>query len=234
MNYKKILTIISAIIFINVLLAKPVYACEPIIQLVILYGFSLYFFFLVIPLKCAAFAYYEKKITKKFAVISMLLANIFSTMMGLVFIIPFSGPEVFFPFLLVIILVAYFPSKRLVKHFNLKTKPILVSVLISFLIIVNLILLQLAQSFMSDNAFLYWILKFLYIILALSISTGLTILWEEWIISLLAKKYSGLENESFMETVTKANLTALFIIALVSAGIMLPKRLSSPNFLIGL
>jgi hypothetical protein len=91
-----------------------------------------------------------------------------------------------------------------------------------------------AQSAIGSRAPLhtYWVLKFLYIYSAIIISFALTTLWEEWVISGLSKISSG--KDSFLKSVAFANLITLLAVMLYAAGMMLPIRLKSGNFLVQL
>jgi len=92
------------------------------------------------------------------------------------------------------------------------------------------ILFGVAIKYQSENLILYWILKFLYVYLALIISIGLTVLWEEWVVFKLAKRSkSGVQN--FYSAVLKANLVTLLVFMGAAAILMLPKRFASPDFL---
>ena len=67
---------------------------------------------------------------------------------------------------------------------------------------------------------------------ALIVSIVLTAFWEEWVVWKLSR--SPVEFTGFIQPVIRANLVVLLCVMLFAAGIALPQRLKSPNFLVKL
>jgi hypothetical protein len=217
----------------GLLAARPAEACTPIVELALIFGgYNIMFFFIVIPLKCLFFPYFEKRLPRGKLIVLMLAGNFFSTAMGFIMFIPFTTPLMFPAFLPVFFLMAYFPARRLVSRFKWKfIRPFFLAVIITLAIIITVILFLVAKEFISGGyTGTYWIFKFLYIITGLSISTLLTIVWEETIIARLARKSLG--ETYFLGSVSKANLASLFLIALFFAALTIPERLSTGGFLL--
>jgi len=214
-----------------ILLPGTVFACEPLIPLTILFGVPVYSLFGIIILKALIFGWLEKSITFYKAVLFMVIANIFSSIVGLCLTLACAAPFLIIGILPIVFLISITPSKRFIK-FNpwgiLKTwKPKLLALLITCLYFLTFILFGFSQSLIENSLTLYWLVKFCYIFIALIISIGLTTLWEEWVVSRLSQKDS-----SFLINVLKVNLIAFLIIMAILAANALPERLRSKNFLI--
>jgi hypothetical protein len=220
--------------------ARPVLGCEPVIPVMhvftgsILAKESLVVLSGAVAIKTVIFAIYEKSIAWYKAVLFMIIANCFSAVVGFslsIAVAPYMLP-IILPFLL---FVCWIPSKRIIalnpgghfsgwNHYGL-------TVLVMILVYASWYLFGAAQSAIGSRAPLhtYWVLKFLYLYSAIIISFALTTLWEEWVVSGLSKNRSG--HTSFLKSVAFANLITLLVVMLYAAGMMLPIRLKSGNFL---
>ncbi|MGD8524458.1 MAG: hypothetical protein PVF56_25160 [Desulfobacterales bacterium] len=223
--------------------ARPALGCEPVIPVMhvftgsILAKESLVVLLGAVAIKTVIFAIYEKSIAWYKAVLFMIVANCFSSVVGFslsIAVAPYMLP-IILPFLL---FVCWIPSKRIIalnpgghfsgwNHYGL-------AVLVMISVYASWYLFGAAQSAIGSRAPLhtYWVLKFLYIYSAIIISFALTTLWEEWVISGLSKISSG--KDSFLKSVAFANLITLLAVMLYAAGMMLPIRLKSGNFLVQL
>jgi hypothetical protein len=222
---------------------RPVLGCEPVIPVMhvftgsILGKESLVVLLGAVAIKTIIFAIYEKSISWYKAVLFMLIANCFSTVVGFSLSLSFAPPflAIIIPFLL---FVCWIPSKRIIalnpggyfsgwNHYGL-------AVGVMILVFASWQLFTAAQSAIGSRAPLhtYWVLKFLYIYSAIIISFALTTFWEEWVVSGLSKNKS--KNASFLKSVAFANLITLLAVMLYAAAMMLPIRLKSGNFLVQL
>lgn len=219
-----------------ILSIKNAEACTPIAELVILYGGLTYYlaFLTVIPLKCLLFTYYEKDLSLYQKISYMFLGNIFSTVMAIVMFLPaFSSPAIMIFYIPLIIIMSQLPSKRLVELLNLKKS---YATLFNFLIFISItttmLFLGLAKnSIYNSNIGQYWTYKIIYVTISISISTLLTILWEDFAISKLYK-FSSKTDKTFIINVATANIYSLFILSLIAALRVLPERLSTSGFLL--
>ena len=231
------------LVFILLGFARPTLGCEPVIPVMhvftgsILAKESLFVLLGAVAIKTAIFAIYEKSIAWYKAVLFMIIANCFSTVVGFslsIAVAPYMLP-IILPFLL---FVCWIPSKRIIAlnpggHFSGWTHYGL-AVGVMILVFASWQLFTAAQSAIGSRAPLhtYWALKFLYLYSAIIISFALTTLWEEWVVSGLSKITSG--NSSFLKSVAFANLITLLAVMLYAATMMLPIRLKSGNFLVQL
>ncbi len=83
-------------------------------------------------------------------------------------------------------------------------------------------------AILTNRLALYWAIKLAAVYLALIASITLTTIWEEWAIWRLASRPA---NTAFFVPVLRSNLYVLLLVMAVAAGLMLPKRLKSPDFL---
>lgn len=228
-----LILVIFVLLFIFI---KPASACTPIAELVILYGGLTYYlaFLTVIPLKCLLFAYYEKDLNLYQKIVYMFFGNIFSTIMaGVMFLPAFSSPAIMIFYIPLIIVMSHLPSKRLAELLNLKKS---YATLFNFLIFISITMTMLflglsKNSIYNSNVGQYWTYKIIYVTISISISTFLTILWEDYAISKLYK-ISSKTDRSFIMNVATANIYSLFILSLIGALRVLPERFSTSGFLL--
>lgn len=216
-------------------------ACEPVIPMLELYAgtwlaaSSLVILVGVVTVKAVAFALFEKRISFTEAFFSMLLANVFSSIIGLVLAGAASDPTSFMVTLPIIYLLSVVPARRLIKYgpwgYFRRWNPWLLALVVLFLYFISFVLFGISQSILDglDSPLSYWAFKFLYIYVGLIISFGLTSIWEEWVIARVAGKKGA--DQSFLLPVFKANCIAFLLIMAYPAIKMFPERLQSGNFL---
>ena len=225
--------------FVLCFLAVPhvAFACEPIIPLTILFGAPVYSLFGIVILKAVGFACIEKRSIPVFkSALFVVAANLFSSLIGILLTISAAAPTSFFFVLPFVYGVSITPAKRLVQlnrggKFTGRS-PYALAAVIAGLYFLTFVLFgisqtQLDSSLTGGSLTCYWSLKFLYVVIALTISICLTTLWEEWVIVKLSRSKSN-----FILSVLKVNLVSFLLIMGILAAIALPKRFHSDNFLI--
>ncbi|HQU83100.1 MAG TPA: hypothetical protein PKY59_08255 [Pyrinomonadaceae bacterium] len=211
-------------------------ACEPAVPLgqVALFpgaiAKSLYLLIATVVLKSVAFAFLEKSLIWWKAVLFIFIANIATTIIGFASMIP-SSMFACLPLLLISYFVAYIPAKGLSAQYFLKEKQKAAT---------NLIAIFLAlMSFGSALAFIvakgapeigtpYWTAKIVCIFLGLIFGIMITIFYEEWFVSKLAKRKDS--ETPFLTSVTRANLIALLFMMIVTALIMVPEKIQNQDY----
>jgi hypothetical protein len=182
--------------------------------------------------KCGIFAYCEPAISKGRALWVMGLANIVTTFVGFFVIFALSIPILLF-LLPLLYGLTYYPMQRIAPRMPRPwLGPNLLSLLALLLFLASYILFFLAQAQLASDGSLalYWGLKLAYLYPALVASLGLTILWEEWLVSRWAPSVEG--QPSFYGSVLRANLVMLLLILGLAAVAALPRRLATPGFLL--
>lgn len=231
------------------LLAMPAGACEPVLPLAVLYAgefslavmmYSVPFLFVVVGVKCVAFLWFSRQLLPWYkAILSMVAANIVSTLIGFVAAIPFLIPDLLLVGIPIVFFVSLYPARRYSSLISSKIKipmqAVTVAVIATLLFLGSVVLFILATGMLHQSSQTslgwYWLYKIVYVFIALLLSIGLTTYIEEGTISSLVKQPSE-EPAPYLAPVIKANLIALLLITLVGALKVLPERLASPNFLI--
>jgi hypothetical protein len=218
-------------------------ACEPIVPFFqVVAGpaaltHSLVVLVWAVLLKSLAFARWQKKITPLRAFMFMFIGNLLTTVIGFVAgaMIGSGGGALWILGVPIVFGLCYVPSKRLVaaapypvfagKH------PAAVAIFMTGGLLVSCVLFGFAQFdlMMGSSIPAYWVGKVVAVYLALIVSLALTAFWEEWVVWRLSR--SPANESGFAQPVIRANLLALLIVMLVSAGFMLPKRLQNWGFL---
>ena len=229
-------------------LSVPVHSwtCEPIIPLAqLLAGSSLVgpaFFTqsivclcVAVAVKCAVFAYLEPRLARREAVVAMLFANVISTVPGLLvaaIAASLSGVLLAFP---IIFGLGCLVGPRIARAFAPQHTrwSVGAGATLGFLgfFFVSVWTFLIAQGALEGRSYgEYWVLKFLFV--ALSATTGIVIsaVIEEYFIARILQRRHG--ELLFYRPVARANYVTLGLILLVAALITLPKRLSSPNFIL--
>lgn len=210
----------------------PAFACEPVIPLALLFGFPIFSLFGVVFLKAAIFAYLERSIPWYRSVIYILGANLVSSLIGVLLCFAVTVPILVIFFAPFVAVIAYRPASRFIRFNPWGTmknlRPSLLAAFIGILYFGTFLLYFLAVSSLQSYQYLtYWLLKYAYVTLGVTVSLGLTTFWEEYTVVVLARK-----KETYMIPMLKANLIAIFLIMIVIAGFVLPERMKSKNFLI--
>ena len=232
----------SFILVILVSFTSPVFACEPIVPLAYIFSGTLFAAGSLLILggavliKALAFIFFEKRLPWYQAMLWMIIANVFSSLIGFGLSLSAAIPTLLIGALPFVYVISLFPAKRLALYrpeWSLKGwKCRAFAAVVTGLFLATWVLFGLAQGVIWNNSSLvkYWILKFLYIYSALLVSIALTTLWEEWVISKLVPP--SLKNTSFLLPVLKANLITLFVVMVYAAIMILPERLQSGDFLV--
>src|SRR5262245_29671357 len=218
----------------------PVFACEPIIPMMMLFGGSgfltrsLWGLALGIGIKCLAFAFLERSLPKRQAILLMLKGNILTTFVGLLLALCFAIQILSVFSLIIFCALAYLPADRL-KRLNIRGLPMVgrdaIALLIVVLLFLSFFFFSSAMSVVSsgNSGLLYWLLKLAYIYPALLISIAITSLWEEWEI------FKGVQESSrqmhYYPAVLRANFITLLVLMTIAAVKTLPTRMQSADFL---
>jgi hypothetical protein len=230
------------------LLAAPLtsWGCEPIVPLVqllsgssvvgaLLFSQSIFWLAAAVAVKSGAFALFERRLPWRKAVLFMLLANVVSTIPG-VLVAMFAGSMsgVYLAMPLVGILGA-FVGRRISRGLPPDQKKPWINgwtATLSFVAFFALavITFQIAEEALSTrNYAMHWLFKFLFVstvaITGIIISAAL----EESVVARLAEKSHG--KAFFYRPVVRANYITLALILLVAAIQILPARLKSPHFI---
>jgi hypothetical protein len=220
-------------------------ACEPVLPLSkllgsstaigsVIYVQSAVWLYLAIALKCVAFAYFERRLPLHQAAGFMLLANVVSTIPGML-IAGFAAGGPLVIFILPIIYCLGRMVERRTRHLpsvpgRLRMTGGMATLAFILFFVLSMTLYILAYVAFEQSGFAsYWIVKFFFV--ALVACTGLVIsaILEECVIARFSRKAGG--DLSFYTSVIRANYVTLGAILLVGAVAILPERLRSPGFL---
>jgi len=224
-------------------------ACEPVLPLAMLFagpgftfaselsGMGMAFGFLAgaVAIKCVAFVFLERQLKWPESVGYMILANVLSSLIGLLMAVVAATPPIMFVGLPLVYGLSLTPARRLLVYKfwarpSPRITPGFVALAFPLGLFLSWVLFSVAADTMYHRRYLsYWLLKFLYVALGLSMSILLTSAWEESVIARLAARKHG--EGSYFDTVVRANYVTFGVILLVAAIRMLPRRLHSPGFL---
>jgi hypothetical protein len=159
----------------------------------------------------------------------MILANLYSTIPGILLGITLSAPILFilaYPILLI-------PARNMKEYKPFHRFDLYSSAGILFsLFFVSFIIFYVAINLQDTSLSWYWGLKVLYCILGVGISFIISVVCEDRVITYFyTRKYKT--QKSFLDAVIWANIAVFIVIFGIGAAIALPQRLASPNFLIG-
>ncbi len=210
------------------------HACEPIAVWMVAAGpqflpMNLTAMILIVLAKAGAFSFFERRIDFWRACLLMLLANVFSSLIGGLVAGIFSISFFIFVSIPVLFFVSWFLAKRLDFLLGARTLGVGLLSLAPFVgLLFTGVFYFLGQEVLrEDRVAEYWMLKVLSLIFPLVVGLLLTTLLEEWFIGKCVKRIK----EGFLMPVLKANLVAFLLGAGIGAAFMLPKRLHSPGFL---
>lgn len=213
-------------------------ACEPILPLfraltgATFITASFWGLAAAVLIKCAAFACYEKSLSKPKAFLFMLAGNALTTVIGVLVAAFAAAPSIFaVPLLVVITLWA---ARQLLPRVNWpwmqRLTPGSLAGILTLMLFASYFFFGLAMSRPDPPPPSYWVWKTGGLIVAILVSMVITTFYEEWIVYLLARKPK--EPPSFYYAVVRANLLTLFIIMGCTAAYILPQRFASPFFTI--
>lgn len=236
-KWEKIIWFVAAIFAFS----GTAHACEPVLPFMkvvagpaMLLG-SWVLLLAVVLIKSIIFSSLQKRLRFFHALLLMLFGNVLTTVIGVIAAAMIgSGPIIVIGFLIVWML-CIIPAGRFLavirRPWLKRFTPMGFAALMAFALVISCILFAASDAFM-DRLIVYWIWKLLAIYLALVVSIVLTAFWEEWVVWRLSRcppDYVG-----YVQPVIRANLVVLFFVMLFAAMLMLPQRLKSPNFLVGL
>jgi hypothetical protein len=222
-----------------VLLSAPVpaLACEPIVPFVKAVGgpsvltASLIFLTVVVLVKSAAFARFQKKLSFSKALLWMLAANVFTSIIGLMAPAMIGSGLALFIGLPVIWGLCLLPAHRAIAAAPLtplaRWSPRSLAFGMTAGLVFSYLLLSISRMVQDSDGFALWIAKILALYVALIFGIALTALWEEWVVWWLSR--SDEDDLSFVRPVIRANVIVLVAVMLISAAFMIPKRLKSPG-----
>jgi len=225
------------------LLSAPVsaLACEPIVPLIKAIGVtrvltvSFVVLGLVVALKSAAFARFQNKLSFQKALLWMLAANVFTSIIGVM--VPAmveSGGAVFIA-APVVWALCWLPAQRVIAAAPLsrlaRYSPGHLAFAITAALVLSYLLFIMSRNVGDSAGFaLYWIVKFPALFIALIIGAAVTAFWEEWIVWRFSNSVE--DDVSFVRPVVRANLVVLAAVVLISTAVMIPKRLSNPGLVV--
>ena len=187
----------------------------------------------VVLLKSALFAIFERRIPRFRAALFMMLGNVLTSFIGLVAAAMIGSGAVWLVGVPIVFVLCWLPARRLVEVAPLpwlaRRSPGGVAALMTAALVASCFLFMMGQgAILANRLALYWAIKLVAVYLALIASIALTTIWEEWAIWRLSSRP---EDTAFFVPVLRSNLYVLVLIMAVAAGLMLPKRLKSPDFL---
>lgn len=211
-------------------------ACEPLFPFLIRFVFPssmsapVIGLFAGVIVKCALFAFLVRQVTWLKAAGFMFLANIITSLFGMVLIFSVSSPLA----LILLPLVGYIatlPSKSLRTRMGEQLPDWLSPGAVTAFLFLAVPLsgfLFYGAEYADPKTAHYWIMKLAYIYAGLAIGIGMTTLWEEWLVFLFIKPTS---ETHFLPAVLRTNLYTFLVLAFIGAVYALPQRLSHPFFL---
>jgi hypothetical protein len=221
-------------------------ACEPILPLTqliagstltgpLLLELSLLWLAIAVAIKCATFTFLERRLPWSRALLFMLLANVFSTIPGLLTAALAGAVSLIaLPIVYGLGVLARRRLSRLPQHPRshwviAQSLP----TLLTAAFFVSVVMFTLADGALANQEFAtYWVLKMVFATTAVSVGMAISAVLEECAVATLAgKAHSHL---SFFTPVLRANYITLALVLLVAALQILPKRLSSPHFIVAL
>jgi hypothetical protein len=235
-------------IFLAALLSPSTgWSCEPVLPLFQLLTSSsilgpgiltqsLFWLLVAIALKSAVFVWFEKRLSWRQAAGFMLLANVFSTIPGMLlaaFTASGTGSGILIG--LPVVFALGWMVQRRIGHLPQASRWPRVTgggAMLAFgaFSIASMVLYYTTQDMLSaDNYRAYWIFKFIFVTLVACTGIIISAVLEECIIAWLARKSPG--HLSFYVSVFRANYVTLGAILLVAAVKILPQRLHSPHFI---
>jgi MFS family permease len=213
-------------------------ANEPIVPLMILFAgpsllgvvFGGVGFFIVVAIKIGVF-FWKSDFRSVHVIWYILVANIFSTFIGLVVSAMFSSSFAFLPGVVILYFIFLIPGRRL-RQFRSFQRFSTWSIAFWLLIVTGITVFVFGlMAGYYDMPYIYWPLKILMATLGITISLIISVLYEEAIIAELYKRQFK-KTKSFVQPVLWGNIIGLALFALIGAAIALPQRLRSPDFLI--
>ncbi len=191
---------------------------------------------IAVTIKTVLFVIFERRLTWPVAAASIILANVFSTVIGMFLAIAAGTPTLIFPFTLIVLFFSLPPARRLTR-FNpwgrfKGSSPVLIAIVVALLYLATFLLFAASQGvlFHQGGGPQYWLVKLTYVYAGLGVSVFLTAAWEEVAVGALAGK--RVDVPYFLPSVLRANLYTMVAVCVYAAIEVVPRRLASPDFLI--
>lgn len=239
MKYRTLMLSLFVIYFV-ITITQTVFACQPIVQLFIVFSGTAFFTRSIIGLiigvliKSIVFALFENNINKLKSFYLMIFANVFSSISGLFLGFSFAAP-MFFP---LTILVTYGfvskPAKRLgtlklEKFPKISARALAVFLTLSSILTIVLFSLALDNLQTGQVSLKYWLAKISYVTLGIMVSITISGLIEEYVISYLVNTDGSLVH--FFPSVFRANLVTSLVLVGYVAVKTIPERLNTSDWL---
>jgi hypothetical protein len=218
-------------------LTGQTFACEPAVplgQLALFPGAiakSLYLLAATVLLKAFAFAFLEKTLVWWKAIIFILLANIFSTIVGVVSVIPLSMPSCL-PIFILTFFLSIIPARGLAQRYfpgKQDSKTYIIASILTFISFASMISFTFAKGAIETGRLgTYWAAKIICVYLGLIFGIVITIFYEEWLTAKLAKRRDF--PTPFLTSVTRANLIALLFMMIVTAVVVIPEKIQNQDY----
>jgi len=229
------------------LFAAPVggFACEPILPLSqllsgsslvgpLLFSQSLLWLAAAVSVNCGAFVFFERRLPWRKAVLFMLLANVLSTIPGVLvaaFTGSISGIVLAVPLVSVLGIMV---GRRIARGVDPGQKHWVNGITVTMAFVgfffISILIFQMAEAALSDKNFgLHWMFKFLFVTLVASTGIVISAALEECVVARLSLKTYG--NMFFYRSVVRANYVTLALVLSVAAVKILPARLKAPHFI---
>jgi hypothetical protein len=240
---KNLLVLLAGVSTAGLIVPSSACACEPLVPLIWVFlaptavgGFlfaSAVGFALIVVVKCGIFVW-KSDFKSWSAVLYVLVANVVSTAVGIVVAVVAGTPIlVLLGAGFLVFFLAYLPVGRRLRELdrfpNIPTPSI--ALLLTFPTVATIWLFGWAAGeMMADRLGLYWSLKVVASIIGIGLSLLISAVYEETVISGLYHRFQK-KTKSFIVPVLWANIVAIFLLTLIGAGLALPKRFASPDFL---
>ena len=219
------------------LLAGQVLACEPAVplgQMALFPGAiakSFYLLAATVLLKAFAFALLEKSLVWWRAVLFIFLANVFSTIVGFVSVIPLTMPALL-PVFILTFLLSIIPARGLAQRYfsgRQSQATYIIAGVLTVISFASMLFFTFARQAIETGSFgTYWIAKIICVYLGLIFGIIITIFYEEWLTAKLAKRKDT--PTPFLTSVTRANLIALLFMMIVTAVVVIPEKIQNQDY----
>ena len=239
MKFQKMF-LIAAAVFAS---GETANACEPILPFIKVVGgpgmltSSWIVLFAAVAIKSIIFSFSQKKLSFAHAFVLMVSGNILTTMVGVIVAALIGSGPIMFIGALIVWPLCILPAKRFIVAANYpwvkRFSPGGLAGVMALALVASCFLFEISSLFADSNHLaVYWIWKLVAVYTALIVSLVLTAFWEEWVVWKLSR--CPVEFTGYVQPVIRANLVVLLCVMLLAAGITLPQRLKSPNFLVRL
>jgi hypothetical protein len=221
-------------------------ACEPILPLAQLLGGSSFagpmmltksmvWLFVAVAIKCFSFVFLERRLTWPKAALFMLVANVLSTIPGVLIAAFTSSMGGFILSLPIVWILGALVGGRLKRLAapgqNRFFSSGLVPLAFTGIFILSVVLFGLAGGELERRNYAsYWVIKFIFVTLVACTGMAISAVLEEYVIAQFTRKTHA--NQSFYVSVFRANYITLGCVLLVAALQLLPRRLNAPHFIV--